>query len=89
VASFAEYAWQSGEKDMGGVWLAYLITFGWAIVGSVSMGVGIVITLKIMDWSTKNVDEWDLIKKGNIPIAIIFGCAILATGYVIAHCIQP
>jgi uncharacterized membrane protein YjfL (UPF0719 family) len=72
-----------------GIWLAYLITFGWAIVGSISMGVGIVITLKIMDWSTSNVDEWEELKKGNMPIAVIFGSAIIATGYVIAHCIQP
>jgi uncharacterized membrane protein YjfL (UPF0719 family) len=71
------------------IFTAYAITFGWAIVGSISMGTGIVITLKLMDWSTPNVDEWKLIKEGNIPIAIIFGSAILSVGYVIAACIRP
>ncbi|MBX3437631.1 MAG: DUF350 domain-containing protein, partial [Planctomycetaceae bacterium] len=50
---------------------AYLITFGWAIVGSIAMGCGIIITLKMFDWSTRGVDEWQLIKDGNIPIAIV------------------
>ena len=63
---------------MGGIWTAYLITFGWAIVGSLSMAVGNIIILKIFDLSTREVDEWDLIKKGNIPIAIIFSSMILA-----------
>ena len=36
---------------------AYLITFGWAIVGSVSMGLGIIIALKMFTISTRKVDE--------------------------------
>ena len=35
---------------------AYMITFGWAIVGSDSMGIGIIITLKLFDLSTRKVD---------------------------------
>ena len=42
---------------------AYLVTFGWALVGSISMGIGIIITIKLFDFSTKDVDEWELIKK--------------------------
>jgi hypothetical protein len=36
---------------------SYLITFGWAIVGSVAMGLGITIALKMFDLSTPKVDE--------------------------------
>lgn len=68
---------------------AYLITFGWALVGSVSMALGIVIALKLFDLSTPKIDEWQLIKEGNIPIAIIFGSIILAVGYVIGSCVKP
>ncbi len=74
---------------MGGIWNAYLITFGWAIVGSVSMAIGIIIALKMFDLSTPRVDEWELVKQGNIPIAIIFASLILAVGYVIAACVHP
>ena len=74
---------------MSGIWIAYLITFGWAIVGSISMAIGIVIALKIFDLSTPNVDEWKLVKEGNLPIAIIFASIILSLGYVIAACVRP
>ena len=42
---------------MSPIWNAYLITFGWAVVGSVSMGVGIIVTLKMFTLSTRTVDE--------------------------------
>jgi uncharacterized membrane protein YjfL (UPF0719 family) len=69
---------------MAEIFRAYLITFGWAIIGSVSMGLGIIVTLKMFDLSTRNVDEWQLVKDGNIPIAIILAAVILALGIVVA-----
>jgi uncharacterized membrane protein YjfL (UPF0719 family) len=68
---------------------AYLVTFGWAIVGSVSMGLGIIIALKLFDLSTRNVDEWELIKQGNIAMAIIMSSVIIALGLVDAAAIRP
>jgi uncharacterized membrane protein YjfL (UPF0719 family) len=79
----------SPESLIDGIWNAYLITFGWALVGSISMAIGIIIALKMLDLSTPKVDEWQLIKEGNIPIAIIFGSVILSVGYVIAACVRP
>lgn len=68
---------------------SYLITLGWALVGSISMAIGIIIALKLFDLSTPKVDEWQLIKEGNLPIAIIFGSIILSVGYVIGCCVRP
>ena len=68
---------------------AYLITFGWAIVGSISMGIGIIITLKLFDFSTPKLDEWELVKQGNIPIAIIMASVILSLGWVVSSAIRP
>ena len=68
---------------------AYAITFGWAIVGSLSMGIGIIITLKLFDFSTRDVDEWQLVKDGNIPVAIILASVIIALGVVVAAAIHP
>jgi uncharacterized membrane protein YjfL (UPF0719 family) len=81
---------RAGAEDtaMSNIWMAYLTTFGWAMVGSVSMAIGIIISLKLFDLSTPNVDEWELIKNGNIPIAIIFAALILATAYVIGACLH-
>lgn len=71
------------------VLLDYVITFGWAIVGSVSMGSGIILALRLFDWSTPNVNEWELVKQGNIPIAIILGALIISLGIVISSAIAP
>ena len=74
---------------MSAIMTAYLITFGWAIVGALSMSIGIIIALKLFDYSTPKVDEWELVKQGNIPIAIIFASLILAVGYVVGQCVSP
>jgi len=69
--------------------LSYLITFGWAIVGSVSMGLGIIIAVKMFELSTHRVDEWELIKQNNVAMAIIMAAVILSVALVIAAAIQP
>lgn len=66
---------------------AYLITFGWAIVGSVSMAVGLGITIKIFDLVTTKVNEWEEIGKGNIAVAIVIASVILSVGYVVGAAI--
>ena len=68
---------------------AYAITFGWAVTGSIGMGIGIIIALKLFTLSTRGVDEWDLIKKGNIPMAIILAAVIISLGMVIASAVHP
>jgi uncharacterized membrane protein YjfL (UPF0719 family) len=69
--------------------LTYLITFGWAIVGSVSMGLGIIIAVKMIELSTHRVDEWELIKQNNMAMAIIMAAVILSVALVISSAIQP
>jgi uncharacterized membrane protein YjfL (UPF0719 family) len=74
---------------MGDIFQAYLITFGWAIVGSIAMGIGIIIALKLFALSTRKVDEWELIKQGNISMAIILAAFIISLGIVIASAVHP
>ena len=69
--------------------LAYLITFGWAIVGSISMGLGIVIALKLFTFSTGKVDEREFIKQGNIAMAIVLASVVVSLGIVVASAIHP
>jgi uncharacterized membrane protein YjfL (UPF0719 family) len=68
---------------------AYAVTFGWAIIGSIAMGLGIIIALKIFTLSTKKVDEWELIRQGNLPMAIILSSIIISLGIVIASAVRP
>ncbi|WP_419770303.1 MAG: DUF350 domain-containing protein [Candidatus Marinarcus sp.] len=67
----------------------YIITFGWAIVGSISMGIGIIITLKLFTIATVNIDEWKEIKDKNIAVAIIIASIILACAWVVSSIIRP
>jgi uncharacterized membrane protein YjfL (UPF0719 family) len=68
---------------------AYLITLGWAVVGSLAMGIGIILTLKLFAFSTREIDEWQLVRDGNMPIAIILASVILSLGVVVASIINP
>lgn len=68
---------------------AYLVTFGWAIVGSIAMGCGIIIALKMFDLATSKVDEWELIKQGNMAMAVVLASIIISLGIVVAAIIHP
>lgn len=61
----------------------YLITFGWAITGAISMAIGLGLMLKIFSVLTP-IDEWEEIKKGNIAMAIILGAVVIGAALVIA-----
>ena len=67
----------------------YLKTLGWALVGSIAMGFGLMIALTIFTMMTRKVDEWELIKQGNIPIAIIMAAVVIGTSIVVAVVAQP
>ena len=60
----------------------YLLTFGWAITGSISMAVALPILIKAFDIFTP-IDEWKEIQKGNISVAMVVSSVIIAFGIVI------
>lgn len=68
---------------------AYAITFGWAVVGAISMGLGIIIAVKMFELSTHRVDEWELIKQNNMAMAVILAAVIISVAIVIAAAINP
>jgi len=74
---------------MSEVLTSYLTMLGWALTGSIAMGVGIVVALKLFTLSTKDVDEWKLIRDGNMAMAAILSTIILAVSIVIAASIRP
>jgi uncharacterized membrane protein YjfL (UPF0719 family) len=69
-------------------WETYLQTIGWALTGSIAMGLGLVIALKVFTVCTPKVDEWELVKQGNVPMGIILAAVILGTSIVVAICVK-
>ena len=68
--------------DIPHILLQYLITFGWALTGAISMALSLSILLKIFSWITP-IDEWKEIEKGNVSMAIILAAVIIGTALVI------
>lgn len=66
----------------------YLITFGWAITGAISMALALGILVKVFSWITP-INEWEEIKKGNIGVAIIMAGVIIGTALVIGLTVMP
>jgi len=66
----------------------YLITFGWAIIGAISMAIALGLLVKIFSWITP-INEWEEIKKGNIGVAIIMTAVIISTALVVGFTIMP
>ncbi len=67
---------------MADIFTQYLITFGWAITGAISMAVSLGILVKLFSFITP-IDEWEELKKGNMAIAVVMGAVILGASLVI------
>jgi uncharacterized membrane protein YjfL (UPF0719 family) len=58
-------------------------SFGWAIVAAVSFAFAMALAIKVFDFMSKDIDEWEEIKKGNLGVALIFVAMILSVGMVL------
>jgi uncharacterized membrane protein YjfL (UPF0719 family) len=66
----------------------YLITFGWALTGAVSMAVSLSILTKLFSMISP-INEWEELKKGNMAVAVVFGAVIIGTAFVIGLTVMP
>ncbi|MCH7733527.1 MAG: DUF350 domain-containing protein [Candidatus Marinimicrobia bacterium] len=60
--------------------ISYLRAIGWSIVAAIGFSLGIGLAIKVFDWLSSDIDEWEEIKKGNIGVALIFVSLILTVG---------
>ena len=67
---------------MQNILLQYLITFGWALTGAISMAVALGILVKLFSAITP-IDEWEELKKGNMAVAIVMAAVIFGAALVI------
>ena len=52
--------------------LQYLRAVGWSVTAAVGFAFGVGIALKVFDWLSTDIDEWEEIKKGNMGVSLIF-----------------
>ena len=63
--------------------LQYLRAVGWSVTAAVGFAFGVGIALKVFDWLSTDIDEWDEIKKGNMGVALIFISLIVMVGLLV------
>ncbi len=64
-------AWQMGRSLL------------WALVAAISFAFSMGLAIKVFDGLSKEINEWEEIKKGNIGVALIFVAMILSVGLVL------
>jgi len=67
----------------GGMFAQYGRSLLWAITAAIGFGLGVGISLKVFDWLSTDIDEWDEIKKGNMGVSLIFVSLIVMVGLIV------
>jgi len=71
------------EVDWGMVLNQYVRGIGWSIAAAVGFAFGVGIALKVFDWLSTDIDEWEEIKKGNMGVSLIFVSLIVMVGLLV------
>ena len=67
--------------------LQYLRAVGWSVTAAVGFAFGVGIALKVFDYLSTDIDEWEEIKKGNIGVSLIFISLIVMVGLLVYNCL--
>jgi len=65
----------------------YLFTFGWSLVGAISMAVAFLVMMKVFNKLTP-FNEWEEIKNGNMAVAVTVAAVIISAALVISSAIS-
>lgn len=55
----------------------------WAVVAAISFAFAMGLAIKVFDWMSKDINEWEEIRKGNLGVALIFVAMILSVAVVL------
>jgi len=66
-----------------GMFAQYGRSLLWAITAAIGFGLGVGISLKVFDWLSTDIDEWEEIKKGNLGVSLIFVALIVMVGLIV------
>ena len=67
----------------GGMFAQYGRSLLWAITAAIGFGLVVGISLKVFDWLSSDIDEWEEIKKGNMGVSLIFVSLIVMVGLIV------
>ena len=69
--------------SLKGTLLEYLRAVGWSVAAAVGFAFGVGIALKVFDWLSTDIEEWEEIKKGNMGVSLIFISLIAMVGLLV------
>ena len=69
--------------SLKGILLEYLRAVGWSVAAAVGFAFGVGIALKVFDWLSTDIEEWEEIKKGNLGGSLIFISLIVMVGLLV------
>ena len=70
-------------NSLMGILTQYGRAVGWCIAAALGVAFGVGIALKVFDWLSTDIDEWEEIKKGNMGVALIFISLIVMVGLLV------
>ena len=62
---------------------SYLRAIGWSVVAALGFSIGIGLALKVFDWMSTDIEEWEEIKNGNMGVFLIFITLIASVAFLI------
>ena len=69
--------------DLHSQLIEYLRAIGWALTASIGFSLGVAIAVMIFNKLSKDIDEWQEIKNGNIGVALIEVALIVMIGIIV------
>ena len=69
--------------SFSGLLAEYGRAIGWSVAAAIGFSFGVGLALKVFDWLSSDIDEWEEIKKGNMGVALIFISLIVMVGLLV------
>ena len=69
--------------DLHSQLIEYIRAIGWALTASIGFSLGVAIAVMIFNKLSKDIDEWQEIKNGNIGVALIEVALIVMIGIIV------
>ena len=69
--------------DLNAQLIEYLRAIGWALTASIGFSLGVAIAIFIFNKLSRDIDEWQEIKNGNIGVALIEVALVIMIGIIV------
>ena len=69
--------------SFSGLLAEYGRAIGWSVAAAIGFSFSVGLALKVFDWLSTDIDEWEEIKKGNMGVAYIFVALIVMVGVLV------